>query len=73
MARRGLPAPIYVCLIGCPCLPSSGLTESSLLAQPQSYVLFWVPEVGLGWAELGRKEEEAIQPVFSGSSQTTQS
>lgn len=39
-AVRTSPAPIYVCLIGCP-LPSScsGLTESSLLAQPQSYVL----------------------------------
>ena len=33
--------------------------------------MFWVPEVGLGWAELWEKEEEGIQPGFSGSSQTT--
>lgn len=46
---KDFPAPICVCLIGCPCLPSSGLIESSLLAQPQSYVLGpW------GWARLGR-------------------
>lgn len=57
---KDFPAPIYVCLIGCPCLPSSGLTESSLLAQPQSYVLGpW------GWLQAGQSFGRKKRRAFS--------
>ena len=39
MAVRPSITTVHVCLIGRPCPPTSGFTESSRLAQPQLYVL----------------------------------